>query len=87
MEYELEVICIEIGVVTFKLLQRLHYFFNPYDSYYCTYSVKKSPDWIAPFNYWSAYLVKPLLLLRQVRISWECGHQNTPTGNHASSKT
>jgi hypothetical protein len=86
VEYKLKVICFEIRVVLFQLVQSVKYFVNSYNRYYCAYHVKYSPDYGAKIADWGKNFVVPFLKLR-IGISRECNHHNATAGDHEYSIT
>ena len=64
MECELEVICLDTGILTFHLLQRLYYFVNSLNCYHRAYSVKCCPDYVAPILNWITSTFQPFQQLR-----------------------
>ena len=61
MEYELEVIGLDAGIVSLQLLQHFNYFVNSYNCHDCAYNVKYSPDNYVPFVDWLKNMVIPFL--------------------------
>ncbi len=82
MEFELEVIGLDTGILTFQFLHRLYYLVNSYNCYHRAYSVKYCPNFVVPFPDWITSMVKPFLKLHYVLISRECGQHNALAGDH-----